>query len=195
MIRRAILGLALTSALLTCVYAQEQPAKSETQAEDPMTGWKWANFLILAAGLGYLIGKAAPPMFRKQSGEIQAALAEAAKIKQDAEAYHASVAARLSNLQQEIEKLKQSARTETAAEGERIRRDTEKHLQRIQEQSVQEIGLMTRAAKDELRKYASELALALAADRVRYRMTEATQESLVGGFVNDLNRRATPASN
>ena len=56
------------------------------------------------------------------------------------------------------------------AESERIRRETEHHLQRIREQSVQEMELMTRAAKDELRKYAAELAIGLAEQRIRFRM-------------------------
>ncbi len=64
------------------------------------------------------------------------------------------------------------------AESERVRRETEHHLQRIQEQSVQEIALMTRAAKDELRKYAAELAVGLAEQRIRSRMNPATRRQV-----------------
>ncbi len=104
MIRRVALPFALALALASYALPQEAPAKSETQAEEnPMTGWKWANFLILAAGIGYLIGKNVPPLFRKQSDEIQAALAEAAKIKHEAGLYAAGVEARLKNLEREIE--------------------------------------------------------------------------------------------
>ena len=159
-----------------------------------MIWWEWANFIILAAGLGYLIAKHVPPLFRKQSDEIQAALAEAAKIKHEAGVYAASVEARLANLQREIENLRQDAHAEMAAESERIRRETEHHLQRIREQSAQELALMTRGAKDELRKYAAELAVGLASERVRSRMTAGVQEQLVNGFLNDLNQRATPRS-
>ena len=78
--------------------------------------------------------------------------------------------ARLANLQNEIQKLREDAHAEMTAESERIRRETEHHVQRIREQSVQEIELMTRAAKDELRKYAAELAIGLAEERIRFRM-------------------------
>ena len=78
--------------------------------------------------------------------------------------------ARLANLQSEIEKLRETAHAEMTAESERVRRETEHHLQRIREQSVQEVELMTRAAKDELRKYAAELAIGLAEQRIRSRM-------------------------
>ena len=63
----------------------------------------------------------------------------------------ASVEARLANLQNEIQKLRTDAHAEMTRESERIRRETEHHVQRIREQSVQELELMTRAAKDELR--------------------------------------------
>ena len=188
--RRAIFAVAVGLALASYALPQESSVKSESQTEqgDPWIWWKWANFAILAAGLGYLIGKNVPPLFRKQSAEIQAALTEAAKIKSDAAAYAAGVEARLANLQREIENLRATAHAETTAEGERIRRETEHHLQRIQEQSVQEIALLTRAAKDELRKYAAELSIGLAEQRIRSRMNPAVQEKLVNGFLDDLNK-------
>ena len=83
LMRRSALVIALGLALVFCLVAQESATKSEGQngqtstEENPMTGWKWANYLILAVGLGYLIGKNVPPLFRKQSDEIHAALEEA----------------------------------------------------------------------------------------------------------------------
>jgi F0F1-type ATP synthase membrane subunit b/b' len=50
---------------------------------------------------------------------------------------------------------------------------------------------MTRAAKDELRKYAAELAIGLAEERIRFRMKPETQDRLVNGFVHDMHERAT----
>jgi F-type H+-transporting ATPase subunit b len=190
--RRATIALALGLAFASYALPQEAPAKSESTASeqgDPWIWWKWANFAILAFGLGYLIRKHVPPLFRKQSEEIQTALAEAAKIKQDAAAYAASVEARLANIQREIENLRETAHADMTAESERIRRETEHHLQRIREQSVQEVELMTRAAKGELRKYAAELSIGLAEQRIRTRMNPATQEKLASAFLQDLHGR------
>jgi F0F1-type ATP synthase membrane subunit b/b' len=64
-------------------------------------------------------------------------------------------------------------------------------MQRIREQSVQEIALMTRAAKDGLRKYAAELAIGLAEERIRFRMNPETQDRLADQFLHDLNDRRT----
>lgn len=193
--RRVTFTIALGLAVASYALPQESAAKTESSESaqgDPWIWWKWANFAILALGLGYLIAKNVPPMFRKQSDEIQSALAEAAKIKQDAAAYAASVEARLAALQSEIQKLRESARADMTAESERVRRETEHHLQRIREQSVQEVALMTRGAKDGLRKYAAELAIGLAEQRIRARMNPATQEQLANGFLSDLHERTAP---
>lgn len=192
--RRASIAIALGLAFASYALPQESPAGNENRAEqgDPMIWWKWANFAILAVGIGYLIGKHVPPLFRKQSDEIQNALAESAKIKQEAAAYAAGVEARLAHLQNEIQKLRESAHAEMTAEGERLRRETEHHVQRIREQSVQEMALMTRAAKEELRKYAAELAIGLAEQHIRFRMNPETQEQLVDGFLHDLHGRVPP---
>jgi F0F1-type ATP synthase membrane subunit b/b' len=189
--RRATLVLTLGLAFASYALPQESPAAQNKDVEqgDPWIWWKWANFLILAAGLGYLINKSVPPLFRKQSDEIQNALAESAKIKQEAAAYAASVEARLANLQNEIQKLRADAHAEMTAESERIRRETEHHVQRIREQSVQELELMTRAAKDELRKYAAELAIGLAEERIRFRMNPELQDRLANGFLRELHER------
>lgn len=197
-LRRAVFVLTIALAFTSYALPQESsaPAKQSESSEPGEGGawiwWKWANFAILAVGLGYIIGKNVPPLFRKQTDDIQAALAEAAKIKETAAAYAASVDTRLANLQREIEKLRQSAHAEMAAEGERLRGETEHHLQRIREQSQQEITLMTRGAKDALRKYAAELSVNIAEQRIRDRMTDAGQENLVSGFLHDLHERIEP---
>ncbi len=189
--RRATFAIAVGLAFASYALPQESQAKTESnEAEqgDPYIGWKWANFIILAAGLGYLIGKSVPPLFRKQSDEIQKALLEAEKVKADAAAYAASVEARLANLQREIEALRQTAHAEMTTEGERVRRETEHHLERMREQSAQELALLARGAKDELRKYSAELAIGLAEQRIRARMNPGTQDKLAGEFLADLNR-------
>jgi F-type H+-transporting ATPase subunit b len=189
MTKRIALILMLGLALAFCAFPQESKGNAAA-ASEPSIGWDIANFVILAAVLGYLIKKNVPPMFRKQSEEILAALAEAEKIKHEAAAYAASIEMRLANLQREIESLRETAHTEMSAEGERIRQETAHHLDRIREQSRQEIELMTRGAKGELRKYAAELAVGLAEERIRARMNPALQEKLVGGFLADLDHRA-----
>jgi len=193
MMRRLGLLIALSFALSFSAFAQEPGHTPETTAPetgDPLIVWKWVNFLILAGGLAYLIGKQAPAYFRGRTEEVRRAMDEAAREIKDAEAKAANVELRLSGLKTEIENLRSAARSETAAEAQRIREETERHLKRIQEQSGQEIELLTRASRDELRRYSASLALDLAEQRIRSRITPGSEEGLVDGFLHDLRQRA-----
>ncbi len=188
--RRAVLALALGLTLASFALPQESGSKSSPVEEtgDPWIVWKWVNFAILVGGLGYLVAKTAPAYFKSRSDEIQRALVEATREIKDAEAKAANLDLRLAGIQTEVENLRSDARAEMAAEGERIRTETERHLKRIQEQTVQEIALMSRSARDELRKYSAGLALDLAEQRIRSSMTPGLQEVLVDSFVHDLHR-------
>jgi F-type H+-transporting ATPase subunit b len=191
--RRAILALALTLSFAPYLLPQEaaKPAESQTEQGDPWMWWKVANFAILAIGLGYLIRKHAPAFFQQRSQQIAQAMVDATKAKTDAEAQAAAIEQRLAGLQNEIETLRGAARSEMAADGERISRETEQRLQKIQNQAAQEIALMTRAGRIELRKYAARLALDLAEQRIRSRVTAGAQDGLVDGFVHDLRYQVT----
>jgi F-type H+-transporting ATPase subunit b len=190
--RRLLGTIVLGLALAACALPQE-PAKAAETSDVGEGGswiwWKWANFALLAGGLAYLIGKSVPAMFRKQAADIQTALREAAKTKEEAAAYAAGIEGRLKNLQTEIEKLRQSAHSDMSGEAERIRLETQHHLQRIREQAAQEMELLTRSAKDELQKFTSELALTLAEQRIRTRLNPAMQQELAEGFLRDLHKR------
>jgi len=184
-----VLGLAFAAFALPQETGEKREAQQEAEAGDPWIWWKWINFVILAGGLGYLISKYAPAFFAQRSQEIEQALADAAQATKKAEAQAAGIELRLAGLQNEIENLRQAARSETAAEGERIRSDTARRLERIQEQAAQEIDLITRAARDDLRKYSALLALDLAEQRIHSRITKDVQDDLVDGFLQDMRTR------
>jgi F-type H+-transporting ATPase subunit b len=199
LIRRAALALALGMMSASSMLPQEAVAGSEAKTEhsdheqgDQWIWWKWANFVILVGGLGYLIGKHAPAFFESRSKEILQGIADGTKALKDAHSRAAAVELRLAGIQQEIESLRDAARSEMTAESQRIQRETEHHLQRLQAQAAQEITLMTRASRDELRKYSAELALQLAEQRIRTRITKDTQNVLMDAFLGDLRHQPTP---
>jgi F-type H+-transporting ATPase subunit b len=194
--RRAAVATVIGFSLACCALPQEAgkaPAgQPEGDQHDPWIVWKWANFLILAGGLGYLISKQAPALFRQRSREIEESLADAAKAQQDADTRAASIEKRLASLDREIENLRQVALAETDAEGERLGRETEQHLERIRQQAAQEIELMTNAARNDLQRYAALLALDLAEQRIHSRLTKDVEEELVDGFLQNLRTRSKP---
>jgi F-type H+-transporting ATPase subunit b len=189
--KRFVVSAALFAALLfsgaAMLHAQEKEAteKSGEMAEpDPV--WKWANFVLLAAALGYLLNKTLPPLFKSRSEEIQKGIAEAQIMKQDADRRAAEVDARLRTLSSEIETFRANAKVEMQQEGERIRQETAGQIARLEQQASQEVEAASKAAQRELKSHAAALALELAEQRLR---VQAGGAALVDGFIQDLSRK------
>lgn len=158
--------------------------------EKNLTPWKWANFVLLAGGLGFLIYKNAGPFFRSRTEEIRRGIDDAAKMKADADARYDSMERRLANLDKEIASLRTSAGEEAAAEAARVRKDTERDIAKIQEQAQRDIESAAKTARQDLRAYSAELAVELAKQRIRERITPDDQDALVKSLAGDLKRKA-----
>jgi len=184
--------LALAAGL--CCYAQEGEKKAgheanQAHAEEEDGGleiWKWANFLILAGGLGYLIGKNAGPFLAARSAGIRKDMEESARRRQEAEATAADVDRRLSTLESQIAALRAEAEKEMAAGANRIARQTEEDIAKVKAHAEAEIAIAGKGARAELKRYSGELAVGLAEQKIRARMTPNTQDGLVESFARDL---------
>lgn len=152
--------------------------------------WKWANFGILAIGLGYLAAKHGGPFFASRSEEIQKGITDAAAVKAEAEARARSIEARISNLAGEVQVLRKSSQEEIAAEGARISAETAHAIARMQAQAEQEIAAAAKNASLDLKAQAAELAMGIAEQEIRGRLTPQTQDGLVNSFVQDLKQAA-----
>jgi F-type H+-transporting ATPase subunit b len=151
--------------------------------------WGWANFVILAVGLGYLVKKYGGPYFAQRSLEIRRGLLEADTARAESEAKVADVDRRLANLQHEIEALRQGARQEGESEAERVRREAENEMAKIQAHVAEEIAAASKSARLELRRYSAELALHLAEQKIAARLTPETDDRLVMSFVAGMEAR------
>lgn len=182
-------------------FAQEHGPSGEKAAESAsregseggeggMEVWKWANFLVLAGGLGYLIGKNGGPFFEARSRKIRKGMVEAGDVRRDADARAAEVELRLQNLEAEIAALREESLRETQAEGERMAKRTDAEMAKVRAQAEQEIASAGKAAQMELRAHAAHLAVGLAEREIRNRLTPSAQEALVSRFVRDLERPA-----
>ena len=192
--RTIVLALALSAPF---ALAQEHGGEATHKAEgedhggghgDPLTMWKWANFAILVALAGYGISKAAGPFFQGRNEQIQHALVEAMKVRTEAEARASAIEARMANLSGEIEALRSEAHQEMAAESERVKAETARLVAKLEQHAQQEIESTVKHARKELRAYAAELALELAARKIEARMTPAAQDKLVDSFVGRLGQ-------
>ena len=176
-------------------FAQEsqEGKKPESFAERHELELKWANFLILAGALGYLIGKNAGPFFETRSRKIREDMSQAEEVRQDAERRAAEVDRRLAGLESEIAALRAESQKEAEAERERMRQQTPLEIAKVRAHAEQEIAAAGKTARVELKQYAAELAIGLAEQKLRARMTPGTQEALVRGFVRDVDGLSSPA--
>ncbi len=71
-------------------------------------------------------------------------------------------------------------------ESARIRGETGKQIEKLQQQGEQEIEAAGKTARLELKAYTAELALQLAEQLVRARLDAATEAGLVEDFIHDL---------
>jgi F-type H+-transporting ATPase subunit b len=178
-----------TLAFILCFSAALGLAAEETKKGEEESGlqiWKWANFLVLAGGLGYLIGKKGGPFFAARSVKIRKDMTDAGDARKDAEARAAEVDRRLASLEAEIAALRAESQKEEQAETGRFGRHTAAEIVKTQAQAEEEIVAAGKAARLELKRYCAELAMGLAEQKIRARMTPDTQDALVRGFVRDL---------
>jgi F-type H+-transporting ATPase subunit b len=189
---KKVLPAAAFAVLLIAVpagFAQEGESGSQqvaTEEHGTMAGWLWANFLVLA-GIGvYFWRKNAGPFFIARSKQIRRDLVEAADTHKEAEARVAEVERRLANLEADIAALRSESQQEARAEMERIRQHTAGEIAKIQEHAEREIATAGKAARTELKRYSARLALELAGQRIRERMTPETEEALAHNFVEEL---------
>jgi F-type H+-transporting ATPase subunit b len=185
-VKRALLAMMLLLGA-TSIYAQEKA--EEPISKDEMLVWRWANFVILVAGAGYLLGKHLPAFFKNRTADIHKDITEAQQQKLAAEKRAAEMDARLSTLGADIEKFRAQSKIEMEQEGARIRQETAQQIEKLQRQAEQEIESAGNLATRELREYAAKLALDLAEQRIRTRLDAATEAGLVDDFTRDLQQQ------
>ncbi len=184
---------ALALALAWCAPAATAPSP-EKQAHEPtsgephagMEGWKWVNFLLLAGAIGYYIRKNGGPFFAARTHKIRKELVEAEDLRAGAEARVAEVERRIANLEAEIAALRAEAQQEEQAETSRFAQQTAAEIAKVQAHAEQEIDAAGKAARLDLKRHAAELAIGLATEKIRSRMTPETQDAFVRGFVRHL---------
>jgi F-type H+-transporting ATPase subunit b len=203
-LKQFLLCFTASACLLTAQHATEQPpapgehAKAavehgESHEEARMPNeiwWKWANFAILAAGLGFLIAKNAGPFFRTRTEEIQRGISEAAAVRAEAEARAAAIEQQIANLSAEVDTLRQKSSEEIAREGERVSEETAQQIAKVQRQAEADIASAAKQATHELKAYSAELAINLAAQQIQAGMTQQNQDQLAEAFVDDIRRKA-----
>lgn len=142
------------------------------------------NFVLLAAGVGWIMVKTLPKTFRDRSSAIQKHLVDARTATEEASARLKAVETRLGRLDEEIAQMRQQAAAEADREDQRVRGTMEQETAKILAAADSEIQAATATARRELQRHAAELAIEQAARRLV--VSAETDRLLVEGFAQRL---------
>jgi F0F1-type ATP synthase membrane subunit b/b' len=183
----ALAFLLFLGACAASAFAAE--AGEQSPAEAPIgTLFRWLNFVLVFGGLGYLIAKRAPAVFRGRAEAVSAYIADAAAAKAAAEQQLREAEEKLRRLDQEVAQMRAAARHESAGEAERLRALAREEAEKISRAATLESEAAERAARIELKAMAGRLAVERADAFIRQQITVDTRASLFHSFLDNLAR-------
>jgi F-type H+-transporting ATPase subunit b len=153
-------------------------------AEQAATAFTITNFLVLVIGVGWVLLKTLPKMFRDRSTAIQKHLVDARTATEEASARLNSVEARLAKLDGQIAAMRTQAEKDAAVDEARIKATVEDEKKKILEAAEQEIASATVQARRQIQQYAAELAIDQAAKKLV--VSAETDRLLVQSFARRL---------
>lgn len=142
------------------------------------------NAVILWAGIIWFLVKALPKAFRGRSEKIQKELVDAHSATEEARKRLSAVEARLARLDSEIDAIRKQAEHDSAEDEKRIKASFEEERKRIVESAEQEITAFSSATQRDLKKFAADLAVERAMQRIH--LGADADRILVQNFAADL---------
>jgi F-type H+-transporting ATPase subunit b len=159
-------------------------AKLGLNPEQSATAFEVTNFVLLLAGVGWMIIKMVPAMLRDRNAGIQKNLVEARTATEEARQRLSSVEERLSRLDGEIAAMRTQSEQDSVKDEQRIKASVEDEKQKILAAAEQEIAAATMHAQKQLQQHAAELAIEQAARKLV--VSAETDRLLVQGFAQRL---------
>jgi len=144
------------------------------------------NFALLAATLVYFLRSPLATYLATRSTEVRAQLVKAGEMRATAAAEAAEVDKRQQALPAELDAMRKTGAEEVKAEEARIRQAAEAERVRLLEVTKREIGTQVKIAERDLMKRASDLAVKVAADRIKATITDADQLRLVDRYLGQV---------
>lgn len=167
--------------------AEGETAEGEHHGESLwLTVARLLNFGLLVGGLGYFLGPLIARYLSSRSDQIRADLVQAAAMRRTAASQLAEIDARLNALPAELEELRRRGTQAIASEEARIRATADAERRRLLEHMHRDIELQVRIARRTLMREAAVLAVGVAEQRIRTRITPADHERLLARYTRQL---------
>jgi F-type H+-transporting ATPase subunit b len=166
------------------------PKAAESKEEEPASPKKevflWINFVILVGAFWYLLKKYLGPFLKSRGEAIREDMRLSSQALEDANKRLSAIEDKLQRLNEEIGSLRNSALEEAATERARIEERSKADAQKISQAAEQEIAAAAKLARQELKVYASELAIGLAEKKIRDSISAESEGVIFRSFLEDL---------
>ena len=144
------------------------------------------NFALLAGTLFYFLKSPVSSYLADRSTQLRKDQVDASEMKQSAAQQMEEIDRKLKALPGEIEALRAQGSQEIAAEEARIRSAAQAERARLLDQARREIDLQVKGAERELVSHAADLAVNVAAGRIKQTITDEDQKRLVDQYLQQL---------
>lgn len=155
----------------------------------PETGY-WifvcCNFAVIAGAIYWVSRSSLATAFRNRTAAIQKGVEDARRASAEANARLRAIEERLAKLDIEVAGIRAAAEADFAAEEQRIQQAAEADARRVIAAAESEIATAAKNARRELKIYAAELAVDLAAKQIK--VDAATDAALLRSFVSELGK-------
>jgi len=145
------------------------------------------NFIVLVALLAWVIRKKGNPALAARRAEVEKELAEAQRLRADAERRHLETATRLEKLDQEMEQIRGEMIKAGESERDRIVEQAEEKAARIRKDTAFLIEQQIKQLRKDLTQQAANAAVTAAQELLRERTTDADQDQLAEAYLNRLD--------
>jgi F-type H+-transporting ATPase subunit b len=167
----------------------EQATETEAHEEGllPVVA-RLVNFALLVGILVYFLRAPAAAYLSDRGTQIRSDLVNAAEMKQTAAGQLEEIDRKMKALPGELAALRAQGAQEIAAEEARIRAAAAAERDRLLEQARRDIDHLVKVAERELVSHAADLAVGVAAERIKQTITEDDQKRLADRYVQQLKR-------
>jgi F-type H+-transporting ATPase subunit b len=190
-------GRAAFVAFLFCFAALPALASGDG-SHGPTVGqlvWQGVNLAILIAVLVFAARKPVGGFFADRREQIQSDIESAAELLGSAEKRVMDWQGKLSELQSELDEIREISRRRGEEEREHIIAAAHDTADRIKSEAVAMVDQELRRARSELQDEAANLAVDLAAEILREQVSEGDRERLADEFITRVEPGSAPAGN
>jgi F-type H+-transporting ATPase subunit b len=185
--------LKISLTLLLILLAIPVMAADEHGGDPELDGAYWqlqlvklVNFSVIALAAFFILKKPVTEFFKKRGQQIEQDVKAAEIARQEAEKRLLEVEQEVAAIETRYEEILRSAREEGEAERERLLTQAKREAEKIKQVTENEISSRLKAARQELKEYAAELAVERARKIIQEELTEDGDRRLIERSVDEI---------